>query len=89
MRVEGVAVTLGIGAAASRPDAEEELDATLQRADVTLYQVKRAGGNWGSGACGREPPLGYRLDSTPCAVGPVSAPPAPLLRQRSGNRYHR
>jgi GGDEF domain-containing protein len=43
--VEGVAVTLGIGAAASRPDAEEELDATLQRADVTLYPVKRAGGN--------------------------------------------
>jgi two-component system, cell cycle response regulator len=43
--VEGVAVTVSVGAAASRPDAEEELDATLQRADAALYEAKRAGGN--------------------------------------------
>jgi two-component system cell cycle response regulator len=43
--VEGVAVTVSIGAAASRPDEEEELDATLQRADAALYEAKRNGGN--------------------------------------------
>jgi two-component system, cell cycle response regulator len=43
--IEGVAVTVSIGAAASRPDEEEELDATLQRADASLYEAKRAGGN--------------------------------------------
>ncbi len=43
--VEGVAVTVSVGAAASRPDEEEELDATLQRADAALYEAKRAGGN--------------------------------------------
>ena len=42
--VEGVAVTVSVGTAASRPD-EEELDATLQRADAALYEAKRAGGN--------------------------------------------
>jgi len=43
--VEGVAVTVSVGAAASRPDKQEELDATLQRADAALYQAKRADGN--------------------------------------------
>ena len=43
--IEGIAVTVSIGAAASSPDGEEELDATLQRADTGLYQAKRAGGN--------------------------------------------
>jgi two-component system, cell cycle response regulator len=43
--VEGVAVTVSVGTAASRPDVEEELDATLQRADAALYEAKRAGGN--------------------------------------------
>ena len=43
--VEGVAVTVSVGTAASRPDEEEELDATLQRADAALYEAKRAGGN--------------------------------------------
>lgn len=43
--IEGIAVTVSIGAAASSPDGEEELDATLQRADAGLYQAKRAGGN--------------------------------------------
>jgi diguanylate cyclase (GGDEF)-like protein len=43
--VEGVAVTVSVGAAASRPDEEEELDATLKRADAALYEAKRAGGN--------------------------------------------
>jgi two-component system, cell cycle response regulator len=43
--IEGIAVTVSIGVAASSPDGEEELDATLQRADAGLYQAKRAGGN--------------------------------------------
>ena len=41
---EGVAVTVSIGAAASRPE-EEKLEATLQRADTAVYEAKRAGGN--------------------------------------------
>jgi two-component system, cell cycle response regulator len=56
--IESVAVTLSIGAAASRPEAEEELGATLKRADAGLYQVKRAGGNRVSADGGPEPPLG-------------------------------
>jgi two-component system, cell cycle response regulator len=50
--IAGVAVTVSIGAAVSRLD-EEDLDAALQRADATLYDAKRAGGNrvgLGSGA---------------------------------------
>jgi len=43
--VEGVAVTVSIGVAASRPDVEEELEVTLQRADAAVYEAKRAGGN--------------------------------------------
>jgi two-component system cell cycle response regulator len=43
--IQGVAVTVSIGAAASRPDGEEELDATLQRADAALYEAKGGGGN--------------------------------------------
>ncbi len=43
--IEGVAVTISIGAAASRPEVEEELDATLQRADAALYKAKGGGGN--------------------------------------------
>ena len=43
--VEGTTVTVSIGVAASRPDLEEELEATLQRADAALYEAKRAGGN--------------------------------------------
>lgn len=43
--IEGVAVTVSIGAAASRPDEEEALDTTLQRADAALYDAKRAAGN--------------------------------------------
>jgi two-component system, cell cycle response regulator len=43
--IEGKAVTVSIGAAASRPGREEQLDATLQRADAALYKAKRAGGN--------------------------------------------
>jgi len=56
--IESVAVTLSIGAAASRPEAEEELGATLKRADAGLYQVKRAGGNRVSADGGPEPPQG-------------------------------
>jgi two-component system cell cycle response regulator len=56
--IESVAVTLSIGAAASRPEAEEELGATLKRADAGLYQVKRTGGNRVSADGGPEPPLG-------------------------------
>jgi diguanylate cyclase (GGDEF)-like protein len=43
--IEGVAATVSIGAAASRPEKEEELDAVLRRADAALYKAKRAGGN--------------------------------------------
>jgi len=43
--IEGVAVTVSIGAAASRPDEEEALDTALQRADAVLYEAKRAAGN--------------------------------------------
>jgi diguanylate cyclase (GGDEF)-like protein len=43
--IEGVAVTVSIGAAASRPDAEEELEATLRQADGALYKAKGAGGD--------------------------------------------
>ncbi len=43
--IQGVAVTVSIGVAASRPDVEEELEATLQRADAALYKAKGAGGN--------------------------------------------
>jgi two-component system cell cycle response regulator len=43
--IEGVAGTISIGVAASRPDGEEELEATLQRADAALYEAKTAGGN--------------------------------------------
>ena len=43
--VEGVAVTVSIGVAASRPDVEEEIEVTLQRADAAVYEAKRAGGN--------------------------------------------
>ncbi len=43
--VEGVAVTVSIGVTASRPDVEEELEVTLQRADAAVYEAKRAGGN--------------------------------------------
>ncbi len=54
--VEAVAVTASVGAAASRPDEQEELDATLQRADAALYEAKRAGGNRAIADGGREPP---------------------------------
>jgi two-component system cell cycle response regulator len=43
--IEGVAVTISIGGAVSRPDGEEELDATLARADAAVYEAKRAEGN--------------------------------------------
>jgi diguanylate cyclase (GGDEF)-like protein len=43
--IEGVAVTVSIGVAASRPNNEEELDAMLRRADAALYAVKKTGGN--------------------------------------------
>jgi two-component system cell cycle response regulator len=43
--VEGIAVTVSIGVAASRPDVEEEPEVTLQRADAAVYEAKRAGGN--------------------------------------------
>jgi two-component system, cell cycle response regulator len=43
--VEGTTVTVSIGVAASGPDVEEELEATLQRADAALYEAKRTGGN--------------------------------------------
>lgn len=56
--IGGVAVTVSIGAAASRPDGEEELDATLQRADGALYSAKRAGGNRVVADRGGEPPHG-------------------------------
>ena len=42
--IEGIAVTVSIGAAALTPDGEE-LDVTQQRADFGLYEAKRAGGN--------------------------------------------
>jgi two-component system, cell cycle response regulator len=57
--IEGVAVTVSIGAAASRPDGEEEeLDATLQRADAALYEAKRGGGNRVIADGSGEPPHG-------------------------------
>ena len=43
--IDGVGATVSIGAAASRPDEEEELEVTLERADTALYLAKRAGGN--------------------------------------------
>ena len=42
--VEGVTVTVSIGAATSRP-GEEELDVTRERADAAMYEAKKAGGN--------------------------------------------
>jgi diguanylate cyclase (GGDEF)-like protein len=53
--IEGVGVPVSIGAATSRPDEEEELDATLQRADAALYKSKRTGGNRVSGDSGGDP----------------------------------
>jgi two-component system cell cycle response regulator len=52
--IEGVAVTVSIGAA-SRPDEEEELDAVFPRADAALYRAKGAGGNRVIGEGGEEP----------------------------------
>ena len=43
--IEGIAVTVSVGAAASKPNQAEELDTILQRADAALYKAKRAGGN--------------------------------------------
>ena len=43
--VEGVVVSVSVGAAASQPNAEEELDTILQRADAALYAAKRANDN--------------------------------------------
>lgn len=43
--IEHIAITVSIGAAASRLSEEEELDAMLQRADAALYEAKKAGGN--------------------------------------------
>jgi len=54
--VEGVAVTVSIGVAASRPDVEEEIEVTLQRADAAVYEAKRAGGNRVVADGGGEPP---------------------------------
>jgi two-component system cell cycle response regulator len=45
MPVDATTVTVSIGVAASGPDVEEELEATLQRADAALYEAKRTGGN--------------------------------------------
>jgi two-component system, cell cycle response regulator len=42
--IEAAVVTVSIGVAASSPDGEEELEATLQRADAALYEAKRTGG---------------------------------------------
>src|ERR1700737_1418013 len=56
--IEGVAVTVSIGAAASRPDGEEELEATLQQADAALYGAKRTGGNRVVAGVGGETPEG-------------------------------
>jgi two-component system, cell cycle response regulator len=54
--IEGVAVTVSIGAAASRPDGGEELEVTLEKADAALYAAKRAGGNRVRGGGNGEPP---------------------------------
>jgi len=56
--IEGVTVTVSIGAAALTPDGEEELDAALQRADAALYEAKGGGGNRVIADCGGEPPHG-------------------------------
>jgi two-component system cell cycle response regulator len=56
--IESVAATVSIGVAASRPDAKEELDAVLRRADAALYRAKGAGGNRVIGEGGEEPPRG-------------------------------
>jgi two-component system cell cycle response regulator len=56
--IEGVAVTVSIGAATSRPDEEEKLDATLQRADAALYKAKGGGGNRVIADGSGEPPHG-------------------------------
>jgi two-component system cell cycle response regulator len=56
--IESVAATVSIGVAASRPDAKEELDAVLRRADAALYKAKGAGGNRVIGEGGEEPPRG-------------------------------
>jgi len=61
--VEGVAVTVSIGAAASRPEEEEELEVTLQRADSAVYEAKRAGGNRvvADESASKPPDVPYRL----------------------------
>jgi diguanylate cyclase (GGDEF)-like protein len=43
--IQGVTVNVSIGAAAPRSDEEEELDATLERADAAMYEAKKAGGD--------------------------------------------
>src|SRR3984893_7507514 len=43
--VEGATGTVSIGVAASRLYEEEELDATIRRADAALYKAKRGGAN--------------------------------------------
>jgi len=61
--IEGVAVTVSIGAAVVQPDVEEELDATLRRADAALYKAKRAGRNCVIADGSREPPVASDFDA--------------------------
>jgi two-component system, cell cycle response regulator len=43
--IEDVTVTVSVGVAVVQPEAEEELDAALRRADAALYLAKGAGRN--------------------------------------------
>jgi two-component system, cell cycle response regulator len=56
--IDGVGATVSVGAAASSPDEEEELEVMLERADTALYLAKRAGGNRVVAQGGEEPPPG-------------------------------
>ena len=56
--IDGVDATVSVGAAASSPDEEEELEVMLERAETALYLAKRAGGNRVVGQGGEEPPPG-------------------------------
>jgi len=93
--VEGVAVSVSVGAAASKPDAEEELDTIFQRADAALYAAKRANGNRAPADSDElrltdtRRPTAWQLISRLWRRARLSAPPPPSFRQTRGNRCRR